>query len=247
MERLINRRQQGDLGEASAIEWLTRQGATVFIPVGHSPHFDLVAALDARLLRIQVKASTQEVLTPDGHRRSTEYEIKRCNPIREIVYAEHPSLESGSRPGGVSKRSKDGGCKPSGSAFAGSNPASPIVASTPVKPTKYERELGQSGQAIVNQKRRITIPQRAFFEAGFENGSRVRVRADGPGRIILDQVELPARRAPHRRASSSAPTPDHRAADQPGEHRLRTRTCSSGRGASRPPRPHSHLPRLAPA
>jgi hypothetical protein len=134
-----------------------------------------------------------------GGPKYSEYEIKRCNPIREIVYAEHPSLESGSRPGGVSKRSKDGGCKPSGSAFAGSNPASPIVASTPVKPTKCERKLGQSGQAIVNQKRRITIPQRAFFEAGFENGSRVRVRAEGPGRIILDQVELPA---PARPASS---------------------------------------------
>jgi hypothetical protein len=36
-QRLINRRQQGDLGEASAIEWLTSKGATVLIPFGHSP------------------------------------------------------------------------------------------------------------------------------------------------------------------------------------------------------------------
>jgi hypothetical protein len=68
--RLINRRQQGDLGEASAIEWLTRQGATVLIPFGHSPHYDLVADIDGRLLRIQIKTSTQEEVTPDGHRRS---------------------------------------------------------------------------------------------------------------------------------------------------------------------------------
>jgi hypothetical protein len=68
-DRLINRRQQGDLGEASAIEWFSRLGATVFIPFGHSPDVDLVADLDGRLLRIQVKTSTQRVRTPNGHVR----------------------------------------------------------------------------------------------------------------------------------------------------------------------------------
>jgi hypothetical protein len=69
MERLINRRQQGDLGEASAIEWLTRIGALVAVPFGHSPDFDLVAQIGGRLLRVQVKTSTQEVETPNGHLR----------------------------------------------------------------------------------------------------------------------------------------------------------------------------------
>ena len=69
MDRLINRRQQGDLGEASAIEWLTRQGATVSVPLGHSPDYDLIAELEGRLLRVQVKTSTQTASTPDGHRR----------------------------------------------------------------------------------------------------------------------------------------------------------------------------------
>jgi hypothetical protein len=69
MERLINRRRQGDLGEASAIEWLTTMGATVLIPFGHSPDFDLVAEANGRLLRIQVKTSTRSVVTPDGHAR----------------------------------------------------------------------------------------------------------------------------------------------------------------------------------
>ena len=44
---------------------------------------------------------------------------------------------------------------------------------------------------MINQQRRITIPQQAFFEAGFENGSKVRVRSDGPGQIVLEQFELP--------------------------------------------------------
>jgi Holliday junction resolvase-like predicted endonuclease len=68
-ERLINRRQQGDLGEASAIEWLTRQGGTVSCPLGHSPDYDLIAELDGRLLRVQVKTSTFRAMTPNGHER----------------------------------------------------------------------------------------------------------------------------------------------------------------------------------
>jgi hypothetical protein len=66
MERVINRSQQGDLGETSAVEWLTRQGAVVALPFGHSPDFDLVAQLGGRLLRVQVKTSTREVRTSDG-------------------------------------------------------------------------------------------------------------------------------------------------------------------------------------
>lgn len=69
MERIINRSQQGDLGEASAIDWLTRQGATVFAPLGHSPDADLIAELNGVLLRIQVKTTTQVTTTPDGHVR----------------------------------------------------------------------------------------------------------------------------------------------------------------------------------
>jgi hypothetical protein len=69
MERRINRRQQGDIGEASAIEWLTNTGALVLIPFGHSPDFDLVAQVGGRMLRVQVKTSTQEVRTPNGHLR----------------------------------------------------------------------------------------------------------------------------------------------------------------------------------
>lgn len=51
-------REQGDLGELSAMEWLASQGATVAIPVFHSPDWDLVAELDDRLIRVQVKTST---------------------------------------------------------------------------------------------------------------------------------------------------------------------------------------------
>jgi Holliday junction resolvase-like predicted endonuclease len=58
MERRINRRQQGDLGEASAIEWLTQAGYKVLFPLFHSPDYDLVAEDRSRkFLRVQVKTS----------------------------------------------------------------------------------------------------------------------------------------------------------------------------------------------
>jgi hypothetical protein len=45
---------------------------------------------------------------------------------------------------------------------------------------------------VIYQKRRVTLPQKPFFEAGFADGGRVRVSCDGPGRIVLEQIELPA-------------------------------------------------------
>lgn len=69
MVRARNRSQQGDLGEASAMQWLTHVGGLVLVPLGHSPDYDLIADLNGRLLRVQVKTSVQEIRTPNGHLR----------------------------------------------------------------------------------------------------------------------------------------------------------------------------------
>jgi Holliday junction resolvase-like predicted endonuclease len=52
-------RRQGDLGEAAAIECLTRMGASVFIPLFHSPDCDLIAEYGGGLVRIQVKTCSR--------------------------------------------------------------------------------------------------------------------------------------------------------------------------------------------
>ena len=54
----MNPREQGDLGELSAMAWLATQGAKVAIPVGHSPDWDVIAEMDGRILRVQVKTCT---------------------------------------------------------------------------------------------------------------------------------------------------------------------------------------------
>ncbi len=250
-ERLINRRQQGDLGEGSAVEWLMSRGATVLIPFGHSPDYDLVAELGGDLIRIQVKTSTQHSVTPEGHARCpvslvtsggnqswtgvtkradpssfdylfvlvgsgrrwlipapaldarnsitlggpkyAEYEIDCGRPIDSVIYETGSPIES-SRPGEYPSGQRMAAVNRPAQSFAGSNPASPIEPGRlkPLEPTRYERRLGQSGQAVINQKRRMTIPQQAFFGAGFEDGSTVRVRADGPGRIVAELINLPS-------------------------------------------------------
>jgi hypothetical protein len=68
-ERAINRRNQGDLGEFSAMDWLASKGALVWIPLGHSPDVDLMAEVQGELLRVQVKTSTYRLTTPGGHNR----------------------------------------------------------------------------------------------------------------------------------------------------------------------------------
>jgi hypothetical protein len=50
-------RGQGDQGERSAMLWLGARGAGVFMPVFHSPDFDLIADWGAGLVRVQVKTS----------------------------------------------------------------------------------------------------------------------------------------------------------------------------------------------
>jgi PD-(D/E)XK endonuclease len=260
MERVLNRRQQGDLGEASAIEWLTGRGALVFIPFGHSPHYDLIAEIEGLLLRIQVKTSTQEGLTPSGDERFmvsvatrggnqswsgtvklldpsqfdflfvltgrgrrwfipsgaidgqtsinlggpkyAENEIEPSQSIRDVIF-NGPNLESVSRRGEYPSGQRMATVNRPAYAFGGSNPPSPISSPRRIKPTNYERKPGQRGEAVINQKRRITIPQRPFFEGGLENGGKVRVRSVGPGRLLIEQIELPDWTQPTDRSNGS--------------------------------------------
>ncbi len=257
MDRLINRRQQGDLGEASAIEWLTSAGATVLIPFGHSPDFDLVACANGHLLRIQVKTSTQTAQTPDGRSRSVvgvatyggnqswnglakkldpsrfdylfaltgdgrrwfipstaleaqrsvslggpkyaQFEIEPGRCIDELVYGMGPALESrplsGEYPRGQRTAAVNRQAQPSQVRLL----PPPFRSRSGFQPSKYDRKLGRSGQAVINQKRRVTLPRQACIEASVQDGDRVRVRSDGDGRLVLERIEPPPGTSPCRR------------------------------------------------
>ncbi len=89
MAVLMHPRRQGDLGEASAIEWLGSVGARVYVPVGQDADCDLVADLDGRLVRLQVKTSSfarhgrwEVVLATRGGNRSWSGVVKRFSAER---------------------------------------------------------------------------------------------------------------------------------------------------------------------
>jgi Holliday junction resolvase-like predicted endonuclease len=62
---VVLRRQQGDIGEASAIAWLANEGALIFTPLFRSPDYDLIAEMAGRIIRIEVKTSNSR--TPVGN------------------------------------------------------------------------------------------------------------------------------------------------------------------------------------
>jgi len=244
MQRLINRRQQGDLGEASAIEWLTRQGATVSLPLGHSPDYDLVAEIEDRLLRIQVKTSTIRDVTPNGHerwsvmvctrggnqswtgltkrfdarnvdalfvlvgdgrrwfipaltvessrglrlggRKYSEFEIERAAQILPLVYAQESSGPRIRATALGERRSGRAGPDCKFGALAAEWVRIPPPPSTGQGAS--ERALGRAGQAIVRRKRQLTLPLRPFTEAGLAIGDRLRFRADGEGRVVIERI-----------------------------------------------------------
>jgi Holliday junction resolvase-like predicted endonuclease len=262
MQRRINRRQQGDLGEASAIEWLTSCGGTVFAPLGHSPDVDLIAEAQGRIMRVQVKTSTQVATTPNGHLRSSvnlatlggnrswsgvakqvdpsrfdylyvhtgdgrrwwipsialeagraislggpkysEYEIEPGRAIDPLVYIESRPLESrsgaGEYPSGQRTAAVNRQAQPSQVRIL----PPPFRARAGFPPSRYDRKSGKSGSAIVNQKRRVTLPRQACVDAGICDGDRVRVGSWGDGRLLLERIEPPPDTLPGSKGQATA-------------------------------------------
>ncbi len=52
------------------MEWLASVGASIYIPVGHSPDYDLIAELDGKLVRVQAKTS--------AYFRGDRWEVRVC-------------------------------------------------------------------------------------------------------------------------------------------------------------------------
>ena len=128
-----------------------------------------------------------------GGLKYSEFEMEPAPPIDHLVYGEIATLESGSPQGEYASGQRTRSVKAWAYAFAGSNPASPIDSRQPLADpgdtTKFERTLGRSGQALVRAKRQTTIPKRPFLEAQLKVGDRMRVRAEGDGRVTFERID----------------------------------------------------------
>ncbi|MGA9876659.1 MAG: group I intron-associated PD-(D/E)XK endonuclease [Solirubrobacteraceae bacterium] len=88
----LSPRRQGDLGEISAIEWLSAQEHSIYLPLGHSPHCDLIAEKTGILMRVQVKTCTvfrggrwEVTLCTRGGNQSWNGLVKHLDP-KQIDY-----------------------------------------------------------------------------------------------------------------------------------------------------------------
>jgi hypothetical protein len=231
-DRAVNRRVQGDLGEFSAMEWLASKGALVWVPMGHSPDVDLMAEIEGRLSRIQVKTSTYVTTTPRGHKRwhvsiATNGGNQSWSGATKTFDPQHVDflfvlVGDGRRwliPADVVEASRAvalGGTKysefevESGTAidpliYAEANPNRITSAlegecqsgqmeqtvNLPAMPTEVRilSPPSSSRQVVLRPKRQITIPKLPCEQAGVVPGDRMRVKADGPGRVVFERIE----------------------------------------------------------
>ena len=135
----MNRQEQGDLGELSAMAYNAGLGCSVYVPVGHSPDVDFIADDGERLVRAQVRTSGYldkgrwcVVVCTRGGNQSWNGIVKRFSAARcDELFAVTVALAIVPCPGGIAKWPNAPGCKPGLSEFPGSNPGPAI---RPAKP-----------------------------------------------------------------------------------------------------------------
>jgi hypothetical protein len=135
-----------------------------------------------------------------GGAKYGEFEIEPGRPLTSTWTP--PALESTPASGVYRSGQTGGAVNAMALSFAGSNPAAPIRSPRVDRP-KFERSLARSGQAIVWPKRRLTLPVNPFDDARLSIGDRMRVRADGFGRLILQRIEPAGIRCLHDRRNRS--------------------------------------------
>jgi hypothetical protein len=231
----VNRRVQGDIGELSAMEWLTSKGALVWLPFTHSPHVDLMAEFEDGLVRVQVKTSTYRASLKSGEERwkvaiatsggnqSWTGVTKKFDPARvDYLFAVVGNGRRWFIPSHFVESCREvalGGTKysefeveqgvPFESLIYGNDGPNTIAALTPgecqsgqmdvtVNHTAMPTQVrilpppsSGSRQVLLRPKRQMTIPKGPAEDAGVEDGDRLRVQADGPGRILLERIGDP--------------------------------------------------------
>jgi hypothetical protein len=124
-----------------------------------------------------------------GGQKYSEFEIETTRPILPLVYGDlGPASKIDAQPGEC----------PSGQREHAVNvPAMPTQVRILPPPSvteqidrpKFERTRARNSQTILGAKRRLGIPVGPCEAAGLSIGDRMRVRADGPGRVILERIE----------------------------------------------------------
>jgi hypothetical protein len=150
-----------------------------------------------------------------GGRKYCEFEIGPAGEILTLVYGTGDGgQDTGSRiddPARGEHRSGRSGprCKRGASLLSGFEsllPHSPRSGESMGR----ERKLGRAGQAIIREKRQMTLPAKPFSDAGLEIGDRLRFRPHGRGRIMIERLKISSRSWLSPRYAPQASRGEHR-------------------------------------
>lgn len=123
-----------------------------------------------------------------GGRKYSEFEVEPGRPLLDAR-----PLQSGPPLGECQSGQMEQAVNLSSYDYGGSNPPSPITkCSSGFRPVRWERKLGRVGETTISPKRLITMPLAVAREAALRAGDRLRARADGDGRVILERIDQPA-------------------------------------------------------
>lgn len=157
----------------------------LFVLVGDGRRWFIPAAI--------VEASRRLSL---GGTKYSEFEVERGQPIEHLVYAGDNPHGSDQMPGECLSGQKEQTVNLPAMPTQVRILPPPSTTSPPTRLgdvvgdiTKTERKLGRRGHTMLRQKRQTTLPKSPCAEAGLKVGDRMRVRADGPGRLAFERIE----------------------------------------------------------
>jgi hypothetical protein len=154
----------------------------LFVLVGDGRRWFIPAALVEAARRLSL-----------GGTKYSEFEVERGQPIEHLVYlggAQRSDRKQGECLSGQKEQTVNLSAMPTQVRIL----PPPFRPRPGFQPTRYERALGRSGRTIINQKRRVTLPQQACIDARLQEDDCLCVRSEGDGRIVLERIEPPPAR-----------------------------------------------------
>ncbi len=131
-----------------------------------------------------------------GGTKYSEFEVEPGTPFEALVYGDSNSIriaaiDSGECQSGQMDSAVNRAATPTQVRILPppSTSTDALLGNVPGDITGSELKLGRSGHALIRQKRQTTIPKQPCREAGLGIGDRMRVRADGPGRVVFERIE----------------------------------------------------------
>ena len=107
-----------------------------------------------------------------GGEKYSEYEVEAGTALEGLVHPETNRIES----------------SPLGECQSGQMEQTVNLPAMPTQVRILPPPSSGSRQVLLRPKRQMTIPKEPCEEAGLLAGDRLRVRADGPGRVLLERI-----------------------------------------------------------